>query len=32
MKITREFQPFFGLQSLDFIPQMFITAKMSDNG
>ena len=32
MKITWEFQPFFGLQSLDFIPQMFITTKMSDNG
>ena len=32
MKITREFQSFFGLESLDFIPQMFITVKMSDNG
>ena len=32
MKITREFQPFFGLQQLDFVPQMFLTAKMSDNG
>ena len=31
-KITWEFQFFFGLQSLDFIPEMFITAKMSDNG
>ena len=32
MKITWEFQPFFGLQSLDFIPKMFITAKMCENG
>ena len=32
MIITREFQPFFGLQSLDFVPQMFLTAKMSHNG
>ena len=32
MKITREFQPFFGFQWLDFIPQMFITTKIYDNG
>ena len=29
MKSTQKFQPFIGLQSLDFIPQLFITAKMS---
>ena len=31
MKIVQEFQPFFPLQLLDFIPQMFITAKMCEN-
>ena len=32
MKITREFQAFFGLQWLDFIPQILINGKMSDIG
>ena len=31
MKIVQEFQPFFPLELLDFIPQMFITAKMCEN-
>ena len=32
MKMAREFYPFFGLQSLDFIPKIFITTKMFDIG